>query len=151
MSPSGVGPLMSLSASASAPTPSPARADAGTDPIPLFFGKGARHASYLGSPSPPVNAKGNNVVNCQQLPGAPNSSTIAHSLRLAGRLELVHPRLLLGQRQNVRPGVGLIYQCAFLITSISVVHGRPFTSLTEPTARGRKPFHGNTAADNLLN
>jgi hypothetical protein len=38
-----------------------------------------------------VNAKGNNVVNCQQLPGAPNSSTITHSLRLAGRLELDNP------------------------------------------------------------
>jgi hypothetical protein len=38
-----------------------------------------------------VNAKGNNVVNCQQLPGAPNSSTIAHSLRLAARLGLDHP------------------------------------------------------------
>src|ERR1700729_598492 len=56
-----------------------------------FSRKGARHASYFGSPSPPVNAKGNNVVNCQQLPGAPNSSTIAHRLRLAAGLELDNP------------------------------------------------------------
>jgi hypothetical protein len=116
-----------------------------------FSRKGARHASYFGSPRPPVNAKGNNVVNCQQLPGAPNSSTIAHSLRLAARLELDHPRLFLGLRQNVRPGVGLIYQCAFLITSISVANGCPCTSLTEPTSRGREPFRGNSSADNLPN
>jgi hypothetical protein len=38
-----------------------------------------------------VNAKGNNVVNCQQLPGAPNSSTITYRLRLAARLELDNP------------------------------------------------------------